>query len=509
MKTEPISLPIRLDKDSEASYEAIVFALFETYECIYVIDAETSAYRCHHESGQYSELKLAGSGEDFFASLISDIPKVIYPEDREYVLGMLRRDVLLAALKKDKYYSFVYRLMLDGKPVYHKVRATMGTINGRAHVLIGVRDVDETIRQEKVHTEALASMYQKEKNHMEAILGSAAGYLEVNLTRDELLDFRPYLPSGESLPVSAREQEERPSSYSEMNRWLCEKQVVENRERYARVSDREYLLECFSRGEKRASVSFSLVGNGSEQPCREVFYLYRDDSSGDVMSFSVVYDLTEQQKKEKELADLETALQMSRIRNFTSQMQPHFLYNALGSIQEVVLSDPEYASELIGDFTVHLRSCIRAMANDSPIDFEQELENIRAYVNIEKMRFGEKLRVRYDIGTADFMIIPLSVQPLVENAIRHGVYQRGPKGGTVVIRTREEKALWAIEVEDDGVGFDVEMQEKLAASGRKDSTGLNNIRFRLDKVMNASLEIESVPGTGTKVRITIPKGGAS
>jgi len=492
------------------SYEAIVRSLFENYESLYDIDAQTSAYQCYYESDSYSELQIAGSGEDFFTSLSSHVSRVIHPEDRDYVLRMLRRDTVLTALERGKYYSFVYRLLLDGKPVYHKVRATLELVEGRPHILLGIRNVDETIRQEQLHTEALASMYQKEKNHMEAIMASAAGYLEVNLTQDRVLDLSPHLPSGDSATSITFPMPPGPRRYSDMNRWLCEYQILEEREHYEQISAREHLLMCFERGEKRASVSFSArKHNGDTQPCREVFYLYQDHVSEDIMAFCVIYDLTEEQRREKERQELENALQMSRIRNSTSQMQPHFLYNALASIQEIILDDPAYAADLIGDFTVHLRSCVRAMASDAPIPFVQELENIRAYVNIEKMRFGRKLRVELDAPVTDFQILPLSVQPLVENAIRHGIYERGARGGTVTVRTRERSDAFLVEVEDDGVGFDAGAFHPDMPAGQKDSTGLRNIIFRLDKVMHAHVDIRSTPGLGTKVVITIPKGGAN
>ena len=495
---------------NEMSAEAITLALFENYESIYDIDVETSAYQCYHESDSYSELEIAESGEDFFSALSANVPKVVHPEDVAYVLRMLERERLLSALDKEKYYSFVYRLMIGGKAAYHKIRITMGDICGRPHFLLGIRDVDETVRQEQAHTEALAFLQQKEKNHLEAILASAAGYLEVNLTRDTVLEQSPNLPSGQKGSGVQIPQTKAFSSYSLLNQWLCTHQIVERADRYARISSREYLLACFARGERRASVFFSARRqNGDAQPCREVFYLYRDDATGDVMSFCVIYDLTEQQRRDKELSDLEHALQMSRIRNFTSQMQPHFLYNALGSIQEIILDDPEYASELVGDFTVHLRSCIRAMSEDAPLPFEQELSNIRAYVNIEKMRFGKKLKVVYDVPVTAFRILPLSIQPLVENSIRHGIYQRGPAGGTVTIRSRELPDEWLVEVEDDGVGFDPARLAQGAAAGTKDSTGLNNLIFRLEAVMHAQVHIHSVPGRGTTVSVSIPKGGTS
>jgi len=487
------------------SYEAITRALFETYESIYDIDVKTSAYQCYHESDAYSELQIESSGQDFFKSIACNVPQTVYHEDVEYALGMLRRTSMLSALKKDKYYDFVYRLMLEGKPVYHKARATMEKVNGRPHILLGIRNVDETIRQEKAHTEALAYMYQKEKNHMEAILASAAGYIEANLTKDIVLEKSVYLYADydSELQIGLPGESVR---YSDFMGIICKEQVVKNADKFAFISDRNYLISCFERGEKRASVSFSIKRADEEpQPCSGVFYLYRDDGSGDIIAFLVVYDLTEQQRREKELEDLEDALKMSRIRNSTSQMQPHFLYNALGSIQEIVMEDPEYASQLIGDFTVHLRSCVRAMSSDAPIPFAKELENIRAYVNIEKMRFGDKLKIVWDIKAEDFSILPLSIQPLVENAIRHGIYERGAKGGTVTIHSRENEKAWIVEVEDDGVGFEVELLRIDVALGRKDSTGLENIKFRLDKVMNSQVEVSSAPGIGTKVTVTIPK----
>lgn len=492
-------------KHHALSHEAIVKALFENYESIYAVDAETSAFQCFHESDSYSSLRLEDHGDNFFDSLERNAIKTIYLEDQAFVRSMLSKEALCAGLDKEKYYTFVYRLMIDGRPLYHKLRATTDIVDGRPHFLIGIRNVDAAFRQDKALAEKLTTMHNKEINHLEAILASAEGYLEVDLTTDTILEFYPYkfavkLPH--DFHVSAGNGS---LPYSTFMKWHVEHMVTAGGERFTKISDRKYLINCFSSNEKRASASFSMkTPDGQIQPCKIVFYLYRDAVSGDVLSFCVLYDLTEQQRKEKELRDLENELQAIRLRNFTSQMQPHFLYNALGSIQEIVLVNPSYASELIGDFTIHLRSCIRAMANDAPIPFDQELANIKAYVNIERMRFGDKLNVLYDIQTRDFSILPLSVQPLVENAIRHGIYERGEQGGRVVIRTEKKKDTVLITVEDNGVGFDVEKYRADISSGNQDSTGLKNIMFRLDKMMHAAVDINSSIGSGTTVFITIP-----
>jgi len=490
------------------SLDAILLALFENYESIYDVDATTSAFRCYHESEAFHELQIESSGEEFFDSVRKNAEKMIYPPDREYVCKMMSREAILEGLANEKYYSLVYRMIVNGKPVYHKTRAVAQTIDGTPHILIGVRNIDEAVRSDQANSDILASMYQKEKNHMEAILGSAASYLEANLTRDKVLELSSHLLLASAEDPSAMPPPRKESlTYSELMQWRRQTYIVENAKKYEEISRREHLIECFEQGEKRASVFFSVCGaNGVNHPCREVFYLYQDAPSGDVISFCVVYDLTEQQRRELEMEKLEEELRMSRIHNSTSQMQPHFLYNVLGSIQEIILDDPDYAAKLLGDFTIHLRSCIRAMENDRLIPFTRELENIRAYVNIEKMRLGKKLAIQYEIAADSFLILPLCIQPLVENAIRHGVYERGPKGGTVTIRSREAEDSWVVEVEDDGVGFNVPEYERMIGSGKHESTGLKNIMFRLDKVMHASVRIKSKVGVGTCVTVTIPKG---
>ena len=103
-------------------------ALFIKYESIYDIDIETSEYQCYHESKSFREMKMESQGSDFFAALSGIISKLIYKDDQEYVAKMLDRDLMLSTLQKEKYYSFVYRLIKDGEPRYYKIRATTGII---------------------------------------------------------------------------------------------------------------------------------------------------------------------------------------------------------------------------------------------------------------------------------------------------------------------------------------------------------------------------------------------
>ena len=105
-----------------------------------------------------------------------------------------------------------------------------------------------------------------------------------------------------------------------------------------------------------------------------------------------IHNIDEELRQEM---DHRSAMEEMRMKNCVSQMNPHFLYNALSSIREIVLTDPEFGADMLYDFTTHLRASIRALSNDGRIWFSQELENIRAYVNIEKMRFGDRLQVDY------------------------------------------------------------------------------------------------------------------
>ena len=216
--------------------------------------------------------------------------------------------------------------------------------------------------------------------------------------------------------------------------------------------------------------------------------------------------ITEDILRQKKIDELTNELKETQIKNSISQMQPHFLYNSLASIREIMLEDPEYASELICDFTTHLRACIRSMTQNELVPFQTELENIKAYVNIEQMRFGEKLQIHYDIAWDDFNIVPLSIQPLVENAIRHGIYPKGSRCGNVWISTCKTEDSYLIRVRDDGVGFDYESVRREIQEGQRDSTGLQNLIFRLENILGAQVTVESTPGEGTEITVELPVG---
>ena len=195
---------------------------------------------------------------------------------------------------------------------------------------------------------------------------------------------------------------------------------------------------------------------------------------------------------------MEAELKESRVAIMLSQIQPHFIYNTLGTIERMCLKDPQKANELVRNFSLYLRGNFSELDSITPIRFAEELKHVEYYANIEKVRFPD-MSIEYEIEATEFVLPALSVQPLVENAIKHGL-MRLETGGTVVIRSYETPTHFCVSVTDDGVGFDPELP-----IDEKKHVGLRNIRGRLNAMVDGELILESKPGVGTKAVIMIPK----
>ncbi len=204
-------------------------------------------------------------------------------------------------------------------------------------------------------------------------------------------------------------------------------------------------------------------------------------------------------ENEKRALVLENELNQSQISIMLSQIQPHFLYNALNTIQFLCRTNPQKAVEAVADFSDYLRGNMDSLTRRNTIPLERELGHLNNYLNIEKLRFPN-INIIYVLDTLNFSIPALTLQPLVENAIRHGVTQR-EEGGTITISSWEDDKAWYLQVKDDGVGF--------AADGIPDDgrshVGIKNTRSRLWAMCRGTLEIQSVLSKGTCVNISIPK----
>ena len=232
-----------------------------------------------------------------------------------------------------------------------------------------------------------------------------------------------------------------------------------------------------------------------------------------ILLYTSYYGVLESETMQKQLHDSQLQLMMG-------QIQPHFMFNTLSSIRTLIKVDPEIAYDMIFNFSNYLRANVDNLTNLKGILFSAEVEHIKNYVNIEKIRFGDRLTMEYDIQEMDFVVPPLAIQPLVENAIKHGVCKR-PEGGTVCLRSYKDGKDFVVEVEDNGVGISQERLQTVLygdsnsneisltgnASEKHTSTGMRNIIMRLKEMCRADLEINSTEGEGTLMRVVFPVEG--
>lgn len=205
---------------------------------------------------------------------------------------------------------------------------------------------------------------------------------------------------------------------------------------------------------------------------------------------------------EKRAAELKEELADINMRLMLSQIKPHFLYNALNTIKYLIKKDPKTAEQVVVKFSKYLRANMDSLTQKTPLPVEKELDHVANYTDIEQHRFGNRLNVVYDIGCKNFVILPLTIQPIVENAIKHGINQK-PEGGTVTIKTYDDEEFFYVDITDDGVGFDV--NQKPDENDERSHVGVSNIKTRLREMLKATVEVESTVGVGTKVLVKIPK----
>lgn len=202
--------------------------------------------------------------------------------------------------------------------------------------------------------------------------------------------------------------------------------------------------------------------------------------------------LSEQEKKMKE------ELQNTQIAIMLGQIQPHFLYNTLNTLQYICQKDSKLAAEAIEHFSKYLRGNVDSLTSNRPIPFTQELEHVKNYLYIEKLRFGNRVCVDYDLELTNFYIPTLTLQPIVENAIRHGITKQA-NGGIVKIQTRQvDDEIWII-VTDNGVG----VAQNDSASQQRSHIGIDNVKKRLQLQCNGTIDITRSDCTGTQVTIRL------
>ena len=240
-----------------------------------------------------------------------------------------------------------------------------------------------------------------------------------------------------------------------------------------------------------------------------ILFYVRHTSSGLICTLSalIIFLITEgifstirHFEKEKKIAMQERELMEGRISTMMSQIRPHFVYNTLGSIEQLCEIDSKKAQQLVHDFSCYLRGYFSELDQTALIPLSKEISHTEYYASIEKVRFPD-IDIVFAVQSDDFLLPALTIQPLVENAIRHGLMKR-KQGGTVIVTTWQDEQAWYVRVKDDGVGFDVDQ-----LLDEHEHIGIRNIRERLSLLCHAMVNIESEIGKGTEVTVIIPFDG--
>ena len=211
-----------------------------------------------------------------------------------------------------------------------------------------------------------------------------------------------------------------------------------------------------------------------------------------ILIIIVIYSLLLNEIRQRELD-----LIKSRGAIMLSQIQPHFMFNSLTAIAMLCDKDSEIAKKMTLEFSQYLRGNLDSLSESDLIPFEQELKHIEAYLNLEKAIYGKGLNVIYDIQNSDFKLPVLTLQPIIENAVKHGIGRR-EGGGTVMVSAKETDKAFIMIVTDNGLGFEA------VENGHK-CIGIKNVTYRLSVMCGGTLAIESNPGLGSTVTITLPK----
>ena len=192
-----------------------------------------------------------------------------------------------------------------------------------------------------------------------------------------------------------------------------------------------------------------------------------------------------------------------KIRLLHNQVKPHFIYNAMTSIYYSLEEDTEKAKTMIKNLSGYLRGSLDVLDVRECIDFKKELETVRCYLSVESIRFENQISYEIDINDSDFKVPAFSVQTLVENSLKHGLRKKNPLEGKIILRSYKKDNMHTIQIEDDGVGFDVSILEHQEGV----HIGVVNTKKRLELMCDGTLDIKSEVGKGTLITIRIPQRG--
>ena len=252
---------------------------------------------------------------------------------------------------------------------------------------------------------------------------------------------------------------------------------------------------------KKGALLFFMIGSAvvtAVLEARDIASGYIDEAFafGALMYYVYLVTLYEAEVQAN-LARKELELSQSKLTLLRQQIRPHFVFNSLYIIKSLIRTNPAKAITALEDFSDYLRANVNAIESDKLISFEQELSLVNSYVSLALADESKNISVEYDIKEENFRLPPFTVEPMVENAIRHGLRN----GGVVTLSTRREGNEIVIVVSDNGLGIEESLKDK---GKKREGTGIENVRIRLAEQCNGTLEISS-SSEGTDITIRIPQ----
>lgn len=217
-----------------------------------------------------------------------------------------------------------------------------------------------------------------------------------------------------------------------------------------------------------------------------------------ILEYYIYLSTIYQQEIRDEVARKELELAKSDLLVLKNQLQPHFIYNTLNIIRYMIKSDKNAALECVDSFSEYLKAHIKALKMEDLIPFEQELAYVRDYISLVQIDYTRKIDTVYELGVTDFLIPPLCLEPIVENAIDHGI---GHKNGTVTLRTFADENNVFIVIKDSGSS-----KGKAGYEPVHHGVGLENTRKRIELQCGGTLKLD-IKESGAEVTITLPQHG--
>ncbi len=269
------------------------------------------------------------------------------------------------------------------------------------------------------------------------------------------------------------------------------------------IVDNKHEIECKNKNCKLSSAIIVPLFKGDK--VIGVLKIYKAKKNGiSSIDVQLAEGLAKLFSTQIELAEIDNnakLLSKAEFKALQAQINPHFLFNALNTIVSMIRINPEMARKLLINLGNFLRESFKE--KEDIVDIVSELKHVEAYLEIEKARFGERINVIYNINSSNFKIPHLILQPLVENAVKHGICPK-KEGGTISIIVDEDENNYILKVDDNGIGFDNTIDNPT-----NHGIGMKNIDQRLKSIYGSEfgLKIESEKGLGTKVLVNIPKRG--